>query len=370
MAEFDFDLGGACERIIAQAKDYAKQNYAGPGGLGRQNGALDFITSPTNGNIKYELSSGSSGKKIKKARVFYKQRTTPDEILTGDDARNSALCDTPVEGEELEVETEITGAIANRPRAFSNEKMVVICQDTPAFVDEFLMTDMRAMRELLNESILALIAADAGRIIHQNGDSDTTAGNYKDKKLLAQDSLGQNIPLTGNYNDLLMDYQNMQFKGLPALIGQGNLQTYFQLAGLACCNTSTPYADALSRSGAAFYLDQSANSVLSAANRFIMAAFGVSHLLWFNENNNININTDVYKHIVIPDPIYPMIKWDLDFKWDPCNALGKVWLYQLRAYYDVFNIFQADSFKGDNSPEVDDELFGVTGIWGYRATAS
>jgi hypothetical protein len=69
--------------------------------------------------------------------------------------------------------------------------------------------------------------------------------------------------------------------------------------------------------------------------------------------------------------MFPQITWDLDFKWDPCNTLGKVWLYQLKAYYDVFNIFQADSFNDDStSPEEADELTGVTGIWGYRDTAS
>lgn len=373
MATFNYDLGGACEKIIAQAKDYAGRNYPGPGGLGRAVGALDFITSPQNGGIKAELNNGSAGKKIKKARVFYKQRTKPCEILTGAAAKSSALCDTPKEAEEKETTVEITGRLATQPRAFSNEKMVVICQDTQAFVNEFLMSDMRAMRETLSEQVLALMAAETGKNIHQSGETPTAAGAYKSKKLLATDANGQKVPLTGNYNDILMDYQNMQFQGVPALIGQGNLQTYFTLAGLACCNSTTPYGDALSRAGAAFFLDQAANNILGdGGNRFLMAAFGISHLLWFNENNNIDINTDVYKHIVIQDPVYPALKWDLDFKWDPCNDLGKVWLYQLSAYYDVFNIIQADSFatydSPDPSPVCSDELLGVTGLWGYKAT--
>ena len=375
MATFNYDINGACEAMIAQAKDYAGRNYPGPGGLGRSVGALDFITSPTNGSIKTELNTGSQGKKLKRARVFYKQRTKPCEILTGSTAKASALCDTPVEAEEKEVTVEITGRVATTPRAFSNTKMVTICQDTKQFVDEFLMSDMRALRETVSEQVLALMAADAGVIIHQDGTTDTPAGSYKSKKLLATDANGQKIPLTGNYNDILMDYQNMQFQGLPALIGQGNLQTYFQLAGLACCNSATPYGDALSRAGAAFFLDQAANNILGdAGNRFLMAAFGISHLLWFNENANIDINTDVYKHIVIQDPVYPALKWDVDFKWDPCNTLGKVWLYQISAYYDVFNLIQADSFANytspDPSPTCVDELYGVTGIWGYKATAA
>ncbi len=178
---------------------------------------------------------------------------------------------------------------------------------------------------------------------------------------------GQKVPLTGNYNDMLMDYQNMQFTGLPVLIGQGNLQTYYALAGIACCNSTTPYGDALSRAGAAFFLDQSANSVFGN-NRALMTTFGASHLLWFNENDNINIKSPTAAHIVVPDPVYPMLKWDFDFKWDECD---KVWIYAYSAYFDTFNVFQPDSFKSDNnSPGDDDELLGVTGLWGYNITAA
>lgn len=370
MATFDYDLNGACEKIMAQAKDYAKQNYAGPGGLGRQVGALDFLTSPQNGGVKAELVSSNGGRKLRRARVIYKQRTKPCQILDGATALAAALCDTAEEREDKEVLVDISGRLATVPFKIKNEKMVIICQDTKAWIDEFLMSDMRALREKLSEKTLALLAAGIGKNIHQDGNT-TAAGSYKDKALLKVDANGQNIPLTGVFNDILMDYQNMQFVGVPALIGQGNLQTYYTLAGLACCNSSTPYADALSKAGSAFFLDQGANAVLDA-NKFIMAAFGVSHLLLFNENTNIGINSEIVKHIVVQDPVYPQIKYDLDFKWDECT---KSWIYMLSFYYDVFNVFQADSFNDDddspdNSPACSDELLGVTGLWGYRATAS
>ena len=361
--DFNFDLAGVCEKILRQAKDYAGKNYAMT--LQKSLGALDFITSPDNGRIKYELSQ--SGTKVVEAKVLYKQRTLPCEIQDGADAKDASVCDTAVEAAEKSVTVRIDDAVATAPRKFTNSNMVQICQDTTAFMREYLDSDKRALREKLNAKILAKIADNIG--VNKRQDGTTTAADAYSTEQLLGTSNSQNIPLTGNFNDVLMDYQNNQFTGIPALIGQGNLQTYYTLAGLACCNTATPYADALSRSGSAFFLDQTANSVLGTASnetRALMVAFGVSHLLWFNENANIMINTGNAAHIVVPDDVYPMLKWNLDFKWDECE---KTWIYQQSANFDVFNIYQTDSFKTDDpTPACDDELYGVTGIWGYKFT--
>lgn len=368
MATFSYDLNGVCEKLMAQAKDYAKKNYAGPGGLGRATGTLDFLTSPMNGGVKSELVSSNGGRKLRRARVIYKQRVKPCEWSSGSTALAAGLCDTANEKEDKEVTVDVSSRIAMEPFKIKNEKMVVICQDTKAWYDEFLSSYLRAGREKLDEVSLALIAAGVGKNIHQDG-TTTAAGSYKTLDIIGSDSLSQRVPLTGNFNDVLMDYQNMQFSGIPALIGQGNLQTYFNLAGLACCNSTTPYGDALSKAGSAFFLDQAANSVLDS-NKALMLAFGSTHLLTFNENTNIDINSDTVKHIVIQDPVYPGLKWDLDFKWDECT---KSWIFFISVYNDIFNLFQADSFNDDddspdNSPACSDELLGVTGIWGYSFT--
>lgn len=366
MANFNLDIGGACEKFVAQAKDYAKKNYPGPGGLGRANGTLDFLTDPQNGGVTSELTSGGNGK-MRRARVLYKQRTKPCEILTGTTALNSKLCDNPEMSDVKEATVSITRRVATTPRAFTNERMVAICQDTQSFVNEYLMSDQRALREQLDVQFLSLLAGNVGRNYRQDG-TLVTGGNYQNVALLKSDSNGQKIPLTGNYNDILMDYQNMEFSGIPYLIAQGNLQTFFSLAKWACCNQATPYASAIADSGTAFMLDQAVNSTL-AANRFLMVAPGIEHALFFNENTNINISSDIIKHVVIPDPVYPQIKWDLDFKWDEC---AKQWIYQQSVYYGLFNVIQADSFSTDSSSpsSCTDELAGVTGVWGFIATSS
>ncbi len=109
-------------------------------------------------------------------------------------------------------------------------------------------------------------------------------------------------------------------------------------------------------------MDQAANAILGN-NKFLVVAPNVSHLLWFNKNANIGINTEIIQHIVIPDPVYGnALKWDLDFKWDECD---KQWIYTLGAWYDVFNAIKDDAFV---SP--DDELNNMTGILTYEATAA
>jgi hypothetical protein len=362
---FDFDLAGVCEKVLKQAEDYAKGNY--PMNLEKKKGTLDFLLDPSNGSVKTELSQDSH--RIVRGKVLYKQPTKSCEILTGDDAKDTGICDEAVESEEKSVDVVIDDAIATKPRKFTAEKFHTICQDPSAFMKEYLDSDLRAAREKLNERALAKIAVDAGRKYRHNG-STVLGGTYTDVQLLAS-SGGQSLPLIGNYQEfLLQDYTNMKFTGTPALIGQGNLQTFLSLAKMSCCNSSgISYESAIADAGAAVYLDQSANSVLGAADRFIMAAFGASHLLWFNKNRlGGKPNNDLVRHIVIPDPVYPRLSWDLDFKWDECN---EVWTYQFSASFDVFNVFQADSFSTDSgasSPSCYDELFGVTGIWGYRAT--
>jgi hypothetical protein len=363
--DFQFDMAGTCALILKNAKDLAGQNYAF--NLGRQTGALDFILSAQNGGLKSDYSQKSD--KIVRARVTYKQRTKPCEIITGATAKETGICDPAIESEEKEVDVVLDGRITTQPRKFTNDKMMQICQDTQAFINEYLGSDMRALRERLDELILAAMAIDIGVKKRQNG-ATVAADVYTDVQLLGTIN-AQPHPLFGNYQEgLIGDYYNMQFSGIPALIGQGNLQTFFGLAKMSCCNSSNiSYEAATAAAGAAFFIDQAANSVLGAANRFLMAAFGASHLLWFNKNNSININTPTNQHIVIPDPVYPRLKWDLDFKWDECN---EVWIYQLSAFYDVFNIFQPDSFSdmsgGAVSPDCNDELLGVTGLWGYNAT--
>lgn len=360
---FDYTLAGVCEKIIRQTSTMVGRNYSM--NLGRKTGALDFILSPDNGGIKATYTQ--EGSKVIRAKVLYKQRSLPCEIQDGADALDATVCDTANEPVEKSADLTVGDGLASYPKKFSNGNLVQICQNTDAWIQEYLYSDLRAMREKLSMKILAKMAVNAGVNVRQNG--STTATNTYTSTDIMSTTNGIKVPLTANWNDVLMDYQNMQFSGTPAFIAQGNLQTAFNLMQYACCNSVTPYADALSKSGSAFYLDQGANAVLglptdSRYTRGLMVSYGASQLLWFNLNTNIMIDNDLVKAITIQDPVYPQLRWDMDMKFDICT---KTWVYQYSARFDVYNTFKSDAFKQDNpSPACDDELYGVTGIWKYQ----
>lgn len=362
------DLAGGCEKILRQMGDIAKNNYAF--GLGRKTGMLEFLLDPSNGKIKLDLNNTQAGKKFVKSKVVYKKRTKPCEILTDDSV--DGLCDAGSEPEEGSIDVTITKRIGTPVKSFSNDNMVNICQDTTSFVNEYLVSDMRALREKASEIMLGL-ADDAIGVNHEADGSTTAAGSYKTIQLLGTSAdTGTQVPLFANFADIGLDYMNNQLNGVPNLIGQGNLDKFMQLQKFSCCNSAgVAYDAAIAQSGVAFWQDQAANSVLGA-NKFLSIAPNVLHLLWFNKNHNINIDSNLVRKIVIPDPVYAPLKWDLDFKFDECDD---TWNYTLSAWLDLFKAYQSDAFgtngPGDPSPlNCEDELVGLTGVFGYTGTAA
>jgi hypothetical protein len=360
-ASFNVDLIGACERIRKEASELAGQNYAY--NLKKKTGALDFITSPENGRVDASLVSWDNGRKVGTLKVLYDQRTKSCQVGT----TSASVCDDGSRPARKQFLTDIDGYIHTPVREFSNDDMVVICKDTKAFIQSRLMSDINAAHEKFSELVLAELLAARGKNYEFDG-TTTAAGANKTEDLIGT-SGGQNVPLPGNFADMLLDYQNNQLTGRPAIIGQGNIQLFAKLHNMSCCNATTPYGEADIAEDALIYIDQNANEVLGA-NNVIMAAPGVMHLVTFNENRNININTPTHQNIVIPDPLYPF-DWNLDFYWDACS---KSWKYMLSLHYTIFNVYQADSFSAnddaspDVSPDCDDDLLGMLGVFGYSIT--
>lgn len=358
------DLAGGCEKMLKYMGDLAKGNY--PFILGRQTGMIDALLDPNNGSIKMDLNNTQAGKKFVKSKVVYKVRAKACEILEDDDV--PSICDTGTEPAENSVDVTINKHLSSPVLTFDNAKMVNICQDTPGFINEYAMSYMRALRERVSEYLLAQADAAIGVGRHQNGDADTAAGSYKTKKILGTDStIGTVVPLYANYSDILLDYQYNQLTGVPRLVGEGNLQKFMQLSKFSCCNANgVAYDSAIASAGAAFFLDQAANSILGA-NKLLSFAPNLLHLLWFNENNNISITSPTQAHIVVPDPVYPQLKWDWDFEF----TCDKKWNFKISAWVDMFSTIQEDSFgeaSESPSPACEDELVGVTGVFGYTAT--
>lgn len=230
------------------------------------------------------------------------------------------------------------------------------------------MTRLRALivQQLKLSDFAPAVIADKIRV-------HAATGQYKDIQLIENADSGQPLPLPGNWAKVLLDYEENQLTGVPAVIGQGNFDLFARLHKMSCCNSATPYGTTDISGDARFYKDQAANSVLGA-DKFILAAFQVIHLLTFNENRNINLVDATQAHIVVPDPMGYPFDWNLDFYFDKCD---KVWKSQYSLLWGTFNKFQDDAFSADGedtspdaSPDCNDELDGVTGMFGYHATAA
>lgn len=364
---FDLDIVGAFQKIQREAETIiGPQNYAY--NLKRKTGALDFITSQENGSVDKKLISYDQGKKIARLQVFYDQRTKACQIITN--CTDGNICDTPGSTPvRKEAIISISNCLKTPIREYHNDDMVALAKDTEAFMKDRMMNDIRAAHEQFSIQVLAELDNQVGKNLEWDG-TTTAAGQYKDIQLLATES-SQYVPKPGNWAHVVEDYQHNQLTGVPAVIGEGNLAMFYRLQNMSCCNSVTPYGEENVDGDARFYRDDSANTVLGPS-KFILAAYRAVHLLTFNENRNINKVTDTRAHIVIADPMYPF-DWNLDFYFD-CD---KIWKSQLSLTYGFFNVFQADSFAADGedtspdtSPDCNDELDGMTGVFGYHATAA
>lgn len=358
------DLAGGCEKILRQMSDLTKNNY--PFLLGSKTGIIDFLLNPLNGSIKLDLNNAQMGKKYVRTKLVYKKPTLACEILEDDDIPQ--LCDTGAEPEEETVDVTITKRIGTDVRKFSNDKMINICQDTESFIREYMLSDMKALREKAASYLLTTADAASG-VNHRHNGTDVPAGTNTDIQVMGTSSdTGTIVPLYGNFIDIGLDYTNNLFNGYPHIVGQGYMQKFFELQKWSCCNsTGVAYDSAIAQSNTAFYLDQQANAALGA-NEVLAFAPNVAHLLWFNKNHNINIDSSLVKKIVVPDPVYPQLKWDMDWKFNECDD---TWVYTLSAWLDLFAAIQDDAFGDDEaspSPACETALLGVNGIFKYRAT--
>jgi hypothetical protein len=240
--------------------------------------------------------------------------------------------------------------------------MINICQDTASFVNEYVASAMQAGRQKADEIILAAMRAAVG-VNYQFSGVASNAGDCVTKQVISTVN-GQKVPLFGNYTEMLLDFQNNQLSGTPVFIGDGNLWAFTTLSNISCCNATIPFEAAVVTAQSAIYIDSNASKVIGV-NNVLMTTFGMVHLLWFNENHNINIDTPTSKHIVVPDPVNPALAWDLDFIFDDCT---KKWSFKIGAWIDVFHTIQADAFASGTSPVCDDDLIGMTGVFCYNLT--
>jgi hypothetical protein len=365
MSNPNLNIVGACERIRKEAATLAGQNYAF--NMKKKTGALDFITSPENGGVDAKLITYDSGAKMAKLYILYDQRTKACE--TTHDCFQS-VCDdgsTPV---RKDATITIDNCLKTKVREYTNDDMVALCDNPEEFMKKRGFSDIRAAKESWSARILAELVGEIG-INHQFDGGNVSAGTYKTLDLIGADSLGQPVPLPGNFAKMPLDYGNNQLTGLPWVVGQGNFELFWKLHGYSCCNSTTPYGEADIAGDVRFYIDQQANDILGT-NKVLMGTYGAIHLLTFNENKQIEkmgTNTNQNMSITIADPDGYPFEWNLDFYWDICE---KKWKSMYSLTWGLFNTFRDDSFSANSetegSPDCSDELDGMKGVFGYNIT--
>lgn len=366
---FDHTIIGACENLRKESIDLAGQNH--PMMLERKNGALSFVTAAENGNVDVQVDSVGDGTKLTTLKILYDQPSRACEAST---SLNTNICNDVTTGTSRKQFTKaISKKISSKPRHFTNDELVIICQGSPEYIKNRLMSDLRATKEALNEVLLAELSAMKGKIYHWDG-QETQSGNSKSLQLLRTDN-GQDLPQPGNFVQIAQDFDKMKFTGVPAVIGDGYFDRYMRLNNLACCNSVTPYASNVSNGGVAFYYDHKASTILGA-NKTLVIPYGLVHFISFNKNANIvkllaESGGNVGKigsefHMVVPDPDGYPFSWNFDMKWD-CTT--ERWKYMYSLHWDVFNIIQADSFASDTgTPDCSDDNVGVSGVFSYQIT--
>lgn len=348
------DLSGLCNNVLERAKAYQGENYAM--NLGLKTGALDYMFSPLNYQGGVQVSGLSvPGEKLKKARVVYNTSALrADSVLSGTDAENAGLCDSATEPTPNEVIVDIDDAVAINPIEFSHAKLMQYCEDPDMFMREHLLDRLKAAREELDALVLNDLEAAAGANYGEDG-VNTAAGATKDIDVLTADGL-PNYP---GFSKIIGDYENNLLTGIPAVIGMGKFAEFYRLQKLACCNSATPFTQSVEETGVAYFKDQLAPSELGAADEVLVVAPGAAQIITFNENDKLNMDTQLVKHIVMPDPVYgDALMWDIDFKWDECNKKA-IWF--ARVYFTTFTTFQADSFASGAPRD------NMTGIFLYSA---
>lgn len=363
MAQYNHDLVGACQAIRHEATELAGMNA--PFNLGLMNGALDFITSPDN-NMDTEFRLITTNGKLTKGEIFYDQRTKTCQIT---DTLANVCNDDATSPVRKSATITIDNALSTPARFFDNEEMVILCQNKDEFIRRRLFNDLRAAREHFSAKILAALESYAGKLIRWDGTTITDTGATSPAVQLLYAQNGQKVPQPGNFAEIIKDYERMLLSGVPAIIGDGYFDLYVLLSRLSCCNSTTPYADAIQTMGAAYFKDQQANTVLTN-NHILVLPFGITKLVTWNKNVGINFANDLEAHTVVPDPDGYPFSWNFDMKWD-CTI--ERWKFVYSIEYSVFNVYQADSFAADGegdspdtSPDCNDELDGSYGVFKYQ----
>jgi hypothetical protein len=325
-------------------------------------GAVDMLQSPLNTQGVEILKLDSDMGHIKQARIRYAQRHKKANV--GSSAIN--ICAAGEEPLYKEKTVDIDSTVAYGNIDFSADVVRQMCNDPKMWMQENLQSAVNAATEKLNDDIIAKLELAAG--VNYSVDGKVNAGTSREINLLT--SAGD--PNYKGWVKIKQDFKNNQLKGTPMIIGNGNWDTYIELSQAACCNSAIPFNQAILATGAAYFQDQSIDTIIGA-NEGLVLAPGAAQLVTFNRNTiKLAMFNDAKNYNGFYLDPNTGLNWDLQFKWDECTNTFKM---NVSLDYTVFDTFAADSFGAASSPVPSpsdvDPLYGMRGIFKYEAkTAS
>ncbi len=215
---------------------------------------------------------------------------------------------------------------------------------------EVLMLDLDVMRQAINDDFIDAVATGIG----------TWVGGATDKSFNVINADGQ-MDWRG-IGSLKQELKKTGMKGIPIIVGGGNIDTYYEAKNFGCCNAGG-YDFAMNdpKAPSKLYFDDNIGTALGGANNFLLFMPGSIKFLTFNEYvGEFSREHDGVVRGTFPDPELPGVRYDIRLVPNRCDE-----------DYDLFVNLSYDFYL---SPEdlyaTDDRLEGVNGIFEGIATNS
>jgi len=331
---------GICEKIQTSLIDLMGTNS--PERKRTPVGYLQAITSPTNtaGLSVIPINIGN-GKK-RSVRVTYAQRGIESDIQ---DTYNNG-CTAEITKTPYEDILDVNDVLSTKGLAFSEADMAKLCESDQSWIARIINAELDPFMTKLNKALITKQATAFGNF------ADGTSTVHSRQLLVA----ATKSPFYYGENQIMNDFEDIDFTGRPILIGSGKLRDYTRMAKIGCCNAQG--IDIGQSGDFDFFQDRHVGGILGNADDFIGLAPGNTQLLTYNKYEGAAAKNfgNIIKTTMV-DP-FTGIKLDMRWKYDDCD---EVWILTFSLYHEMFYL-PANAFNADDAND------GVNYSLYYRAT--
>lgn len=320
--------------LRAALDDYNRAGIRAMGVIGNQ---LVPITQ-MNGNVREVI-------------VFNQKRNTPDQVTDSEiTCMDTEFIVDDNYSQSYNVLTD--GFVANIAFSIDDADVRQLCQGKGSWVQTVFALKMDAMRTAINRKLITKASTMFGN--YENGDnsgSDPIALNLITSMsgVAAANYIGGETLMT----ETLMD---ARVKGIPMVIGNGDLRTYMSARKIGCCNLTGVNLSA--PVDYAWFADSDVGNILGDKNLFFALEAGAFTLIPvpFYKGEYARVTANFAEHGTIVDPLYGLeydLKTYYDYKCDKVQCIMSLHMLGVPAF--------------DNGYLSGDDLEGVNGIFQFNS---